>query len=130
MFWSSSKLKDKIIPTFEHMHGIGHQTFIMVNNSQDHSAYFKDALLVSWMNVNPGGKQAWMHDGWFMHKGLKITQPIIFPANHPTHLNIVKGIKAVLIECGLYKDYLWGKCKKYTLDSCCGKHILELQPDF
>jgi hypothetical protein len=78
----------------------------MVDNSQGHSAYSKDALLVSRMNVNPGGKQAWMHDGWFTCEGLKITQPMIFPANHPTYLNIAKGIKAVLTECGLYEDRL------------------------
>jgi hypothetical protein len=41
-----------------------------------------------------------------------------------------KGIKAVLMECGLYEDCLQGKCKKCTSDSCCGKRILELQPDF
>ena len=130
MFWSSPKLKDKIIPTFEHMHSTGHQALILINNSQGHFAYFKDALLISWMNVNAGGKQIWMHDGWFIYKGLKITQPIIFSANHPTYLNIVKGIKAVLTEYGLYKNCLWGKCKKCTSDSCCGKHVLELQPDF
>ncbi|KAF8231337.1 hypothetical protein L208DRAFT_1277353 [Tricholoma matsutake] len=52
------QLKDKIIPTFKCMHGAGHQALIMVNNSQGHSAYSEDALLVSRMNVNPGGKQA------------------------------------------------------------------------
>ena len=71
-----------------------------------------------------------MHDEWFMCEGLKITQPMIFPANHPTYLNIVKGIKAVLMEHGLYKDRLRGKCKKCMSDSCCGKRILEMQPDF
>jgi hypothetical protein len=82
------------------------------------------------MNVNPGGKQARMHDGWFIREGLKIIQPMIFPANHPTNPNMAKGIKAVLMEHGLYKDHLRGKCKKCTSDSCCGKRILELQPDF
>ena len=130
MFWSSPKLKDKIIPAFKHMHSTGHQALIMVNNSQGHSAYSKDALLVLWMNVNPGGKQAQMHDGWFMHEDLKITQPMIFPANHLTYPDIEKGIKAILTEHGLYEGCLWGKCKKCTSDSCCGKCILELQPDF
>jgi hypothetical protein len=82
------------------------------------------------MNVNPGGKQAQMHDGWFICEGLKITQPMIFPANHPTNPNMAKGIKAVLMEHGLYEDHLRDKCKKCTSDSCCGKRILELQPDF
>ena len=78
----------------------------MVDNSQGHSAYSEDALLVSRMNVNPGGKQARMHDRWFIHDGLKITQPMIFPADHPTNPNMAKGIKAVLMERGLYEDRL------------------------
>jgi hypothetical protein len=53
-----SQIKEKIIPAFEKAHGPGHQALIMVDNSQGHSAYAEDALLVSQMNVNPGGKQA------------------------------------------------------------------------
>ncbi|KAG2036746.1 hypothetical protein BDR03DRAFT_865439, partial [Suillus americanus] len=49
------QLKDKIIPTFKHIHAL-----FLIDNSQGHSAYAKDALLVSHMNVNPGGKQAHM----------------------------------------------------------------------
>jgi hypothetical protein len=43
----------------------------MVNNSQGHSAYAENALLVSQMNVRPGSKQACMHNGWFVHNGKK-----------------------------------------------------------
>ena len=68
-----------------------------------------------------------MHDGWFFCDGLKVTQPMVYPTDHP---NAVKGIKAVLMEHGLYTDCLQGKCKKCTSDTCCGKWILELQPDF
>ena len=125
-----TKIKEKIIPAFERAHGAGYQALIMVDNSQGHSAYSEDALLVSRMNVHPGGKQAQMHDGWFIRDGSKIIQPMVYPANHPTHANAAKGIKAVLTERGLYKDRLRGKCKKCTSDSCCGKRILELQPDF
>jgi len=53
---------------------------------------------VSCMNVKPGGKQARMHDGWFMQDGEKITQPMIFSSDHPELLNKPKGIKAVLSE--------------------------------
>jgi len=125
-----AKIQEKIIPAFEHAHGPGYQALIMVDNSQGHSAYLADALLVSQMNVHPGSKQARMHDGWFFHDGSKVTQPMVYPADHPTNPNDAKGIKAVLVECGLYMDRLRGKCKKCTLDTCCGKRILELQPDF
>lgn len=52
------QLCEKIIPAFENVHGPRYQALIMVDNSQGHSAYAEDALLVSHMNINPGGKQA------------------------------------------------------------------------
>lgn len=105
----------------------------MVDNSQGHSAYAEDALLVSRMNVNPGGKQATMHDGWFFRDNRKVIQPMIFPADHPNHPNKPKGIKVILTERGLYQVKLRGKCKTKCVTAataCCNKHILELQPDF
>jgi len=63
------KIKEKIIPAFEVAHGAGHQALIVVDNSQGHSAYAEDALLSSRMNVNPGGKQVQMCDGWFIKDG-------------------------------------------------------------
>jgi hypothetical protein len=102
----------------------------MVDNSQGHSAYSGDALLVSRMNVHPSGKQAQMCNGWFICDGSKVIQPMVYPADHPTNPNNAKGIKAILMERGLYTDRLRGKCKKCSSDNCCGKRILELQPDF
>jgi hypothetical protein len=103
----------------------------MVDNLQGHFAYAEDALLVSWMNVNPGGKQAHIQDGWSTHNGQKIIQPMIFAPDDPKNPNVAKGIKAVLVECSLYQEWLWGKCnKKCTSDLCCNRCILELQPDF
>ena len=58
---------------------------MMVDNSQGHSAYATDALVVSRMNVNPGGKQALMRDMWFMQNGEKIKQTMVYPSNHPTN---------------------------------------------
>lgn len=41
----------------------------MIDNSQGHSAYGEDSLLVTRMNVKPGGKQARMREGWFEVNG-------------------------------------------------------------
>jgi hypothetical protein len=60
------QLVDKIIPAFKELHGPEYQALIMVDNSQGHSAYSTDALLVSRMNMRPGGKQARLRDGWFI----------------------------------------------------------------
>jgi hypothetical protein len=129
------QLREKIIPAFERAHGAGHQALFLIDNSQGHSAYAEDALLVSRMNIKPGGKQARMHNGWYLRDGQKVDQAMIFPANHPVaeYRNEPKGIKAVLEERGLYKAQLRGRCKsKCEADAtdCCHKRILELQPDF
>lgn len=106
----------------------------MVDNSQGHSAYAEDALLVTRMNVNPAGKQALLRDGWFIDAatGVRKAQPMVFPADHATNANQAKGIKTVLRERGLWVEGLRGKCQKCPYDTvaCCGKRILELQPDF
>ncbi|KAG1803044.1 hypothetical protein EV424DRAFT_1582458 [Suillus variegatus] len=126
------QLKEKIIPAFENTHGPGYQALFMVDNSQGHSAYSEDALLVSRMNVKPGGKQAHMRDGWFMRDGIKVIQQMVYPPDHPEFPNELKGMKAVLAERGLSQQRLRGKCKKCESDSlaCCYKRILELQADF
>ena len=105
----------------------------MIDNSQGHSAYAEDALLVSRMNVKPGGKQAHMRDGWFIQDGRRIYQPMTFSATHPIYPNEPKGIAAVLTERGLYQKELRGKCAgrcNADMHNCCNKRILERQPDF
>lgn len=82
----------------------------LIDNSQGHSAYAEDALLVSRMNVNPGGKQAHMQPGWFMHNGMRIEQDMVFSSDHLQFPNEAKGIKQVLSECGLYQWQSRGKC--------------------
>lgn len=127
------QLKERLIPAFKKAHGPGYQALFMVDNSQGHSAYSEDALLISRMNVGPGGKQARMRNGWFVRDGQKISQPMIFPEDHPTgDAGLPKGIKAVLAECGILVPGLCGKCKKCDPESgaCCLKRILENQPDF
>ena len=56
---------------------------------------------------------------------------MVYPPSHPKYPNMPKGIKAVLTERGLYQSNLCRKCtKKYVLENCCNKQILEYQPDF
>lgn len=69
MIINFGQLRDKIIPEFERIHGPGYQALIMVDNSQGHAAYAADALVAHKMNLNPGGAQPIMHDGWFICDG-------------------------------------------------------------
>ena len=86
------------------------------------------------MNLNPVGKQARMRDGWFLRNGQKITQPMVFPKDHPEFPDQPKGMRHVLMERGLWVDKLRMKCRgeKCTTGSvdCCAKRLLDLQPDF
>lgn len=106
---------------------------VLVDNSQGHSCYAPDALRASKMNMNPGGAQPRMRDGWYMQNGEKVTQSMIFPPDHPDHPNQPKGMKAVLKERGLWHAKLLMKCKdgcQDTAKDCCALRILERQPDF
>ena len=105
----------------------------MVDNSQGHCAYAEDALLVSRMNLRPGGKQAYMRDGWYLDDANnKIIQPMVFPPDHPDFPGLPKGMKQVLIERGLWQNKLHMQCKICPDErtACCVKQILGLQPDF
>ncbi|KIK43232.1 hypothetical protein CY34DRAFT_106542, partial [Suillus luteus UH-Slu-Lm8-n1] len=109
------QLHEKIIPAFEHAHGAGYQALFLIDNSQGHSAYAEDALLVWRMNINPGGKQAHLHNGWYIHDGQTVSQSMVYPNDHPQFPNQPKGIKAVLIERGLYKSGCRGGARNATL---------------
>lgn len=136
------QLQTKIIPAFGNVHGPGYQAAFLIDNSQGHSAYSKDALLASRMNFNPGGSQPHMRDGWFMRDGACTIQQMSFPPDHPDHPGEPKGMKEVLIERGLWRPRLTMQCKnsknpdgsakKCAPDSttCCARRILEHQPDF
>ncbi|KAH8828793.1 hypothetical protein DL96DRAFT_1695984 [Flagelloscypha sp. PMI_526] len=59
------QLKKKIIPAFEELHPPEtHRALFFIDNSQGHAAYAEDALVVSRMNLRPGGKQAIMNYFW------------------------------------------------------------------
>lgn len=75
---------------------------LLVDNSQGRSAYAVDALLVSRMNFNPGGKQARMRPGWYIQDSYKFVQSMLFPMDHLKYPDEPKGMKQVLVERGLF----------------------------
>ena len=83
------------------------------------------------MNICPGGKQAHLHNSWFICDGEKVIQPMVYSPDNNQNPNMPKGIKAVFSEHGLWQADLWGKCeKRCKSNDCCNKRILRLQPDF
>ncbi|RDX40287.1 hypothetical protein OH76DRAFT_1459549 [Lentinus brumalis] len=97
-FWNGEifckQLTEKFFPAFKDAHGEGHIAIVLVDNSQGHSCYAPDALRVSKMNFNPAGAQPRMRDGWYIHNGERVVQPMTFPASHSQHPNQPKGMKA------------------------------------
>ena len=86
------------------------------------------------MNVNPGGKQAQMQDGWYhTADGFTVVQQMVFSQDHPVHPGEPKGIKAVMLEHGCWNGQICRKCSSCCNSDVmeyCNKQILERQPDF
>ena len=123
------QLQEWIIPAFKVAHSPGYQMLLMVDNSQGHSVYADDALLVSKMNLGPSGKVLCLHGGWFVWDSNCVTRLMVIPADHPTHPNEPKGIRIVLEECGLWCQNLWLKCANSCdadATSCCATQTLSL----
>jgi hypothetical protein len=127
-------LKEKIIPAFEKAHGPEYQALFMVDNSQGHSAYPADALLVQRMNLGPGGKKPCMRNGWFMRGGEKVSHSMVMPSTDSGSPQ-PKGMQMILEERGLWpRGGLRLKCPKNSCipeaTTCCATRLMSLQPDF
>jgi hypothetical protein len=114
------------------------QAVFLFDNASNHSSYAADALRVENMNLNPGGKQAWLRDGFIHEKG--IPQPMTFPMDYYKRelAGKQKGIKRVLKERGLWPEQgLLLDCPT-TNDrpgcssegGCCARRILAAEKDF
>ena len=95
-YWTSDKFiaqLEKAVEIAEVKYPIadGFRHVWIFDHSSCHGAMAEDSLDVSKMNVNPGGKQRVMHDGWWNGKPQKMNYS----------LGIPKGLRAVLEERGV-----------------------------
>jgi hypothetical protein len=104
---------------FEKLHP-GCVAVFLFDNSTNHGAFSPDALNANKMNLNPGGKQPALRNGWFTLDGSRVMQEMIYPSGH-TNAGAPKGIKQVLLE-----RQLWGTGMKLPE----ARAILSNQPDF
>ena len=148
------QVKALAIPIFEKLHP-GKVALFQFDCSSSHEACAADALRVSSMNLNPGGKQAKLRDTFFSPNN--IPQSMTFPDDFPGLMRkkikgvettipmagLAKGIKQVLMERGLWQPGLKHICKlcdsknkdselRYDMTrvTCCAQRILETQQDF
>jgi len=114
-----------MLPIFEQQHP-GCVGLFCFDQSSNHAAMAANALIASNMNLNPGGSQPALRDGWFMDGEVKIVQKM-----QDKH-GVPRGIMAVLKERKLWPEgrFLL-QCKDVcTSTSCCAKTLLANQPDF
>jgi hypothetical protein len=55
-----------------------HQLLFIFDNSTGHAAFAKDALVVSKMNLEDGGAQPIMRDGWFEKDDIRVVDPMFY----------------------------------------------------
>ena len=95
-YWTSDKFISQIrsavkIANIKYPKSSGYKIVWMFDHSSCHAAMADDSLDVNHMNVNPGGKQRVMRDGWWGGKPQKMTDAHGVP----------KGLKRVLEERGI-----------------------------
>jgi len=115
------------LPLFEEKHP-GCIGLFCFDQSSNHNSFKEDALVATKMNLGPGGKNIkHMRDGYFLKEGEKVIQKMEDVNGVP------KGIKAVLIERGLWPDKgLNLDCKECPegKTDCCARKMMGVQPDF
>jgi hypothetical protein len=141
-YWTSEhvvrQVSLKALPAFAALHP-GCTALFTFDQSTNHAAYAVDALRAASMNLNPGGKQPKLQDGWYTVGSSRVAQAMSYLDDHPVPAlqGLPKGIKAVLTERGLWKASMQLTCGA-TVDlpppplllDCCARHCLASQPDF
>ncbi|KAI1007480.1 hypothetical protein K3495_g733 [Podosphaera aphanis] len=81
------------------------QAVFVFDNPAKHCAFAPDALLVSKMNLGPGGRQSKLRDGWNFSEN--VPQKMNFGEDHPDVKlrGQPKGVGQILIERFLWHDH-------------------------
>ncbi|PKB99305.1 hypothetical protein RhiirA5_300295, partial [Rhizophagus irregularis] len=141
-YWIAEHLLEqiecKVIPIFEALYSDCVAVFAF-DNSSNHAAFSKDALVASRMNLNLSGKQPVMRNTYFGPNNQ--LQTMVFPITyHDEKLRgKPKGInKQVLIEREKWPPggliLVCKECKEKIQDisrtTCCARRVISLKPDF
>lgn len=152
-YWTGEKMVDHLvtiaIPIFRKAFPCC-QALFAFDNASNHMAYAEDALLVSRMNLSPGGASVPCMRETFMH-GKGLPQHMVFPMNHemPALRGKPKGIEQVLRERGLWRNKNAAgvkfrlQCPKKdgregcptnledpSVNECCARKVLSRERDF
>lgn len=115
-YWGSAPFQKQVqlfLSAFEDMYPSDKYVAVLIlDHSSGHRAKAESARNVQNMNVNPGGKQHHIRDGWYMKGSVRKVQKIG-----------TRGMRAVLEQRGLVK-----KTDKINADALA--ELLSAQPDF
>jgi hypothetical protein len=89
---------EKAIPIFEALHPNSIALF-QFDNSSNHGAFPTDALKKENMNLNPGGAQSKLRNGYYYRGRLKIVQAFNFPESYTGTLTNKQGMITPLAGC-------------------------------
>lgn len=151
-YWKGENLVEQVlskaIPVFEKEFGKESKACFLFDNSSNHGAFKDDALVADRMNLNSGGKQPLMRDGWFMvnkdEGPVRVPQRMRYEDDNGK-IN-AKGLKWILQERGIWKEGLRLECRekwkdvegkehtrkscKSGITDCCARRLMSNQPDF
>jgi hypothetical protein len=123
------------------------QGLFLFDHATSHTADALDALRAFKLNMEPGGKQPYLRDGWFYGPD----GCTVYPQKMQFDINDLsvpedwrgkpKGVRQILEERGLYPFhgvYLRHDCstqkkksqRQHVGHSCCARQLLSCQPDF
>ncbi|ETV65861.1 hypothetical protein H257_17501 [Aphanomyces astaci] len=139
-YWTSEhvikQVTQRVLPACAALHP-GCAALFTFDQSTNHASYAADALRTSSMNLNPGGKQPRLRDGWYGSS--QIDQAITFPEDHPDQSlrGLTKGVKSVLVERGAWDNVMLLTCGNVVsmppfpeLLRYCARHCLASHADF
>ena len=152
-YWKGEDMVKQVLEVglkvFEKRYGPGCKGCWLFDNSSNHGVFASDALLAREMNLNCGGKQPVMRDGWY--KGAAVGGGTETVSQHmwvtdSSGKMVGKGLKMVLEERGLWRTGMKLECRekwtdteggKHTrksclvgVEDCCARRLMDSQPDF
>ena len=84
-YWDESKLhKQVVIKAYSIAETLylGYLPLFLFDNAISHSVYVDNTLCITGINKKIGGKQVWLHNGWYEKDRIRIKQPMSYQGSN------------------------------------------------
>ena len=121
-YWTCDNFMEQMkraikIAEFKYPKSDGWKHVWIFDQSGCHAAMADDSLNVSKMNVNPGGKQRVMRDGYWNEKVFKMNYAIGVPKGLCVVLQ-QRGVDTSKMNADLMIERVWAQAKRYSKAYC------------